>query len=145
MTAALLALLVASIWGVAPIFEKLSLARVSPFTALTVRFMITTGIVVLISLFTGHFKEIRNVDPMSLLWIFLGGISGGVIGLLLYFVVLKDNLTTHIVPITATFPLFTALFAYLFLKEHITATRIAGIFLVVIGVVLINWDRFIAD
>lgn len=145
MTAALLALLVASIWGVAPIFEKLSLVKTAPFTALTIRFIITTSIVVAISLVTGQFKDIRNVDPVSLFWIALGGISGGVIGLFLYFVVLKDNLTTHIVPITATFPLFTALYAYIFLKEHITAVRLAGILFVVVGVVLINWDRFLTD
>jgi len=145
MTAALLALLVASIWGVAPIFEKLSLVKTAPFTALTIRFIITTSIVVAISLVTGQFKDIRNVDAVSLFWIALGGISGGVIGLFLYFVVLKDNLTTHIVPITATFPLFTALYAYLFLKEHITAVRLAGILFVVAGVVLINWDRFLTD
>ena len=89
MTVALLALLVASIWGVAPIFEKLSLVKTAPFTALTIRFIITTSIVVAISLVTGQFKDIRNVDPVSLFWIALGGISGGVIGLFLYFVVLK--------------------------------------------------------
>ena len=129
----------------APIFEKLSLVKTAPFTALTIRFIITTSIVVAISLVTGQCKDIRNVDAVSLFWIALGGISGGVIGLFLYFVVLKDNLTTHIVPITATFPLFTALYAYLFLKEHITAVRLAGILFVVAGVVLINWDRFITD
>jgi len=139
MTVTLLALLVAAVWGIAPIFEKLSLARVSPFTALTIRFMFTTGIVVVISLVSGRFKDIKNVDPMSLLWICLGGIIGGVIGLLLYFVALKQGMVTRVIPITATFPLFTAFYAYLFLHEQLTAIRVAGILLVVLGVVLINW------
>lgn len=145
MTVTLLALLVAAIWGIAPIFEKLSLARVSPFTALTIRFMFTTGIVVVFSLVSGKFRDIKNVDPMSLLWICLGGLVGGVIGLLIYFVALKQGAATRIVPITATFPLFTAFYAYLFLNEQITATRVAGIVLVVFGVVLINWKSIASN
>ncbi len=145
MTGAALALLVAAVWGIAPIFEKMSLVKTAPFTALTIRFMFTTSIVVVITIVSGQFREIRNVDATSLLWICLGGLIGGVIGLFLYFVVLKDNLTSHIVPIAATFPLFTTIYAYIFLKEHISAVRLAGIFLVVIGLVLINWNNIVPD
>jgi len=142
MKVLLLSLFVASVWGLAPIFEKLSLIRTSPFTALTIRFMFTTSIVVILSILTGNFKEITKVDPKSLLWICLGGLIGGIVGLLVYFVVLKENLTTRVIPLTATFPLFTAFYAYLFLKENITMLRLIGIILVVIGVVLINWSSF---
>jgi len=142
MKVLLLSLFVASVWGLAPIFEKLSLIRTSPFTALTIRFMFTTSIVVILSILTGNFKEIAKVDPKSLLWICLGGLIGGIVGLLVYFVVLKENLTTRVIPLTATFPLFTAFYAYLFLKENITMLRLIGIILVVIGVVLINWSSF---
>lgn len=143
MTGAALALLVAAVWGISPIFEKLSLVKTEPFTAMTIRFMFTTAIVVIISIATGHFRDIKNVDGMSLLWICLGGLVGGIIGLLLYFVVLKQNLASHVVPLVASFPLFTTLYAYIFLKEQISAVRLAGIFLVVIGIVLINWDRIV--
>lgn len=143
MKVLLLSLFVASVWGLAPIFEKLSLIRTSPFTALTIRFMFTTSIVVILSILTGNFKEIAKVDPKSLLWICLGGLIGGIVGLLVYFVVLKENLTTRVIPLTATFPLFTAFYAYLFLKENITMLRLIGIILVVIGVVLINWSSFV--
>ncbi len=145
MTGAALALLVAAVWGISPIFEKLSLARTAPFTAMTIRFIFTTSLVVIISIGTGHFRDIKNVDAVSLIWICLGGLVGGVIGLLLYFVVLKENLASHVVPLAASFPLFTTFYAYIFLKEQISAVRLAGIFLVVIGIVLINWDRIVPD
>ena len=53
MKAAALALLVASIWGISPIFEKLSLIKASPFTVITIRFIFTTICLVIISLVTG--------------------------------------------------------------------------------------------
>ena len=145
MTGAALALLVASIWGIAPIFEKLSLIKTTPLTALTIRFMFTTSVLLLISLATGRLSDIKEVDGMSLLWICLAGLIGGVFGLLLYFTVLKQHMASHIVPIVATFPLFTTVYAYFFLKEHISGVRLAGIILVVAGLVLINWKQIVPD
>lgn len=145
MTGALLALLVAAIWGLSPIFEKMSLVKASPFTAMTVRFVFTCAIVMAISLGTGKYREIMKLDGMTLLWICLGGIVGGIIGFLLYFFALRDGLTTKIIPIVATFPLFTAFYAWLFLKEQITLSRLAGIILVVAGVALINREVIFPD
>jgi len=143
MKTAALALLVASIWGITPIFEKLSLVKASPLTVMTIRFVFTTTIVVAISLVTGRYRELSTVDGKTLLWIILAGILGGIVGLFLYFFALKQDLTSKIVPIAATFPLFTALYASIFLKEAITLPRLAGIVLIVIGLVLINWNSAI--
>jgi transporter family protein len=99
----------------------------------------------LISLATGRLSDIKQVDGMSLLWICLAGLIGGVFGLLLYFTVLKQHMASHIVPIVATFPLFTTVYAYFFLKEHISGVRLAGIVLVVAGLVLINWKQIVPD
>lgn len=143
MKTAALALLVASIWGITPIFEKLSLVKASPLTVMTIRFIFTTTIVVTISLVTGKYRELSTLDGMTLLWIILAGILGGIVGLFLYFFALKQDLTSKIVPIAATFPLFTALYASIFLKEAITLPRLAGIVLIVIGLVLINWNSAI--
>jgi transporter family protein len=140
MKTATLALLVASIWGLTPIFEKLSLIKASPFTVITLRFIFTTTLVVVASLVTGKYREFSTVDGKTLLWIFLAGLLGGIVGLFIYFVALKQDLTSRIVPIAATFPLFTALYAFIFLDEHISPQRLAGIILIVIGLILINWN-----
>nr|NIP39612.1 EamA family transporter [Candidatus Dadabacteria bacterium]NIS10008.1 EamA family transporter [Candidatus Dadabacteria bacterium]NIV43262.1 EamA family transporter [Candidatus Dadabacteria bacterium]NIX16389.1 EamA family transporter [Candidatus Dadabacteria bacterium]NIY22979.1 EamA family transporter [Candidatus Dadabacteria bacterium] len=42
MTASLLALLVAFIWGINPIMEKLSLVKATPLSVMTVRFIMTS-------------------------------------------------------------------------------------------------------
>src|SRR5579885_2795049 len=128
MKPAALALLVASIWGITPIFEKLSLIKASPLT-------------VIILLATGRYREIASIDGRTLLWILLAGLLGGVVGLLIYFSVLKQDLTSRIVPIAATFPLFTALYAFIFLHEAISIQRLVGIVLVVVGLIFINWSN----
>lgn len=136
-----LSLLVALIWGLNPIFEKLSLARASPFTVVTLRFTFMASCLLIVSIATGRYRDFMSVDGKTLLWIFLAGFLGGVVGLSLYFFVLKQDLTSRVVPIIATYPLFTALYAFIFLNESLSALRIIGIFLIVIGLICINWNR----
>ncbi len=144
MKAAALALLVASIWGISPIFEKLSLIKASPFTVITIRFIFTTICLVIISLVTGKYKDFANVDGKTFLWIILAGFLGGIVGLFLFFVALKQDFTSRIVPIAATFPLFTVLYAFIFLREGISINRLAGAIFIVFGLVLINWDSIVS-
>ena len=141
MKAAALALFVASIWGITPILEKLSLVKASPFTVMTVRFVFTATFVVVISLVTGKYRDIGTIDGKTLLWTCLAGLLGGIVVLFIYFVALKQDLTSRIAPITATFPLFTALYAFIFLHESISIQRIMGIVLIVLGLILVNWDN----
>jgi len=140
MKTAALALLVASIWGITPIFEKLSLVKASPLTVITLRFIFSATCLVVYSVVTGGYKEWGALDAKTLLWIILAALFGGIIGLLLFFVALKQDFTSKIVPIAATFPLFTALYAFMFLHEHISPQRLTGIVLIVIGLILINWN-----
>ncbi|MDA2920554.1 EamA family transporter [Desulfobacterota bacterium AH_259_B03_O07] len=144
MKAAALALLVASIWGISPIFEKLSLIKASPFTVITIRFIFTTICLVIISLVTGKYKDFANVDGKTFLWIILAGFLGGIVGLFLFFVALKQDFTSRIVPIAATFPLFTVLYAFIFFREEISTNRLAGAIFIVLGLVLINWDSIVS-
>ena len=140
MKTAGLALLVASVWGITPIFEKLSLERASPLTVITLRFIFTATCFAVYSVVTGGYKDFGSVDGRTLLYIILAALFGGVIGLLLFFTALKQDFTTKIVPIAATFPLFTALYAFMFLNEHISSPRLVGIILIVIGLILVNWN-----
>lgn len=145
MQGALIALLVACIWGLNPIFEKLGLKGATPFAMITIRFAFTTMCLLLITFFAGKTGEIMEVEKPALFWILLSGLAGGLIGLFLFFVALKHDDASKIVPIVASFPMFTAFFAYIFLKENITPLRLAGILFVVVGLVLINWRGFTTE
>ena len=48
--------------------------------------------------------------------------------------------SSKVVPIVATFPLFTAIYAFLILKEGFTTPKLIGTFLIVAGLVILNWN-----
>jgi len=45
---------------------------------------------------------------------------------------------SQVIPVTASYPVFTAILAFLVLKEQLTARRLAGTCVVVVGVVLVS-------
>ena len=137
MNIVILCLLVALVWGIAPIFEKMSLKHISSFGALTIRSIATTVVLITLAFMMGRQKEIFGVDGKTLIYILLGGVCG-ILGLFIYFVALKQDATSRVVPLVNIFPLFTVLYSVVLLNETLTPMRIAGILLVVGGVYLIN-------
>ncbi len=140
MKPVLIAFLVAMIFGVNPVFEKLSLKDASPLTVITIRFVFTSLCLVFLVLATGRLSEVISVDGQTLFWILLSGLMGGLIGLFLYFTALQMADTSRIVAIIATFPMFTAIYACIFLGESLGPMRIAGIAFIIIGSILIEWN-----
>ncbi len=138
MTASLLALLVAFIWGINPIMEKLSLVKATPLTVMTIRFIMTSIVLTIITFYQGKFYELNNLDSKTYYYILIPAILAGV-GLYIYFIALGKGESSQVVPIVATFPLFTAVYAFLILKESITTPKIIGTFLIVSGLVILNW------
>jgi len=138
MTASLLALLVAFIWGINPIMEKLSLVKATPLTVMTIRFIMTSIVLTILTFYQGKFYELNNLDSKTYYYILIPAILAGV-GLYIYFIALGKGESSKVVPIVATFPLFTAVYAFLILKESITTPKIIGTFLIVSGLVILNW------
>ena len=76
-------------------------------------------------------------DVSSLKWFMLVGVANGSAVLFLY-MALKTGKVVAVAPVVATFPLFTLLFSRLFFRHEKVAARIvAGVVLVVSGVVLV--------
>lgn len=142
---AMLALIVALIWGINPIFEKFALKNATPFSVITIRFIFTAICLGAYTLVAGRMDELIKVDSRSLMWILLSGLLGGLIGLFIFFVALKQEDTSKVLPIIASFPMFTAVFAYFLLGETISLKRFIGIMFVIVGVVLINIKESVVD
>ena len=142
---AILALIVACIWGINPIFEKFALKNATPFSVITIRFIFTAIILGIFALVAGRVDELVKVDSRSMMWILLSGLLGGLIGLFIFFVALKQEDTSKVLPIVASFPMFTAIFAYFLLGETISLKRFIGILFVIVGVVLINIKESVID
>jgi bacterial/archaeal transporter family protein len=73
-------------------------------------------------------------------WAALAGLLA-VLGLIALFVALDNGPVTRVVPVTAAYPLVTVVLGVLVFSEHVTPLRLAGMLLVVGGVVLLTLQR----
>jgi len=140
----LLALLVAAIWGLAPIFEKLSLHSMSPLYVLFIRFVLVTSLFVPIFITSNQALNLDQLTLKNLMLILIPGILA-VIGIYLYFTALSGSSASKIVPLTAIYPLFTCFYAYIFLKEDFTTEKIIGTILIVTGVFVLNYKDYLQN
>jgi len=134
----LFALFAAFLWGLAPVFEKLGLIRISPLVGLTIRNIAITIIVLIIALFTNVGKEIVHADFKSVLFVVIGGIIAGLLGMWSYFEALKHWEASRVVPIAGAYPLFAFILSMVFLGENLTLQKGIGVILIVSGVVLLG-------
>jgi len=135
----ILAVITLIFWGTAPIFGKIGLTKLNPYTALAIRSIVVAIIMVIIVLARGDFKELLNADIKSVVFISLEGIFASLIGHFAYYYALKLGETTRVVPITSAFPLITLFLAILFLSEKITIFKGSGIILILAGIILLRF------
>ncbi len=134
----LLLIITTLLWGTTPIIEKMGLARVDPFVGVTVRSTIVTVILLSFTILLGKGKALLDLDGKSILLFGLSGLMAGFIGMWTYYTALKMGPTSKIVPISACYPLITALLSILILREGVTLERIIGTALIVSGVWLVR-------
>ena len=135
----LLAIITLFFWGIAPIFGKLGLAKINPYTALAIRSFVVAFIMIIIILIRGDFKDLIQVDLKSAIFVGLEGIFASLIGHFAYYYALKLGETTKVVPIAGAYILITVLAAAIFLSEKITLIKGAGIVLILGGVFLLRF------
>jgi len=125
-------------WGMAAIFDKLALGKTAPFTGMMVRQFILTGILFAVGVGAGRLGGIGALEWRSILLFGLSGICGGAAGLWTYYHALRLGGASLVVPITATYPLITALLSWMILQESFTISRLVGTGLIVLGVWLVK-------
>lgn len=136
----LFAVLAAVIWGFAPALEKVGLkgASIDPFLGVFIRTIPIALIAVLGVVLMGRLGEVAAVDLKSALFVAAGGLVAGLLGQLAFYSALKWGEASVVVPVAATYPLVALLVSVLFLGEAFTIQKLAGIILVVGGVVLLK-------
>ncbi len=124
------ALAAAMIWGASFVATKAALREVSPFTVLALRFGM--GVIVL-SFAVWRLKVFRSVTRRELLWLALLG----AIGILIHQTLLVNGLTvttaTSVAWLVTLTPVFTAILAWLFLRETFGAFKIIGLVIAFVG------------
>jgi bacterial/archaeal transporter family protein len=132
------ALLAALSFGIAPIFEKLGLARTEPTMALLIRAGITTLLVSLFMLGSAKPGTWVMPDGRSLMYIVLGGVFGVLFAQFFYFKALQYGEVGRVMPVVGSFPVLAFLLSVIIFGETITLAKAAGIVFVVVGVVLLG-------
>jgi len=139
---ALLALALTNIiWGAMFPFVKPALEIIPPFTFVLLRFVVASAVFVPIA---GReaLALLRGPDGRRLV---LAGVLGMCITQVSQALALKMSTASDISLLIATSPLWIALFARLWLGEHIGRRGIFGLGLGLIGVVFILWPRGVGD
>lgn len=133
-----MALVASLLWGTAPILGKLGLRIADPATALLVRTMGVAVIMVSWGAFSGGFARAAALGWRPVVFLLGEGILASLLGHFAYLYALKFSEAGRVVPIAATYPLFTAAIAALFLGEALTWQKGLGALLVVAGVWLLK-------
>jgi transporter family protein len=134
----LLALLATICWGLAPVAAKMALNHVSPVVGLTIRSLIATCLVSAWLVATGHYRWIGQLNTRTTLWLLAEALLATVVGDAFYFYALRHGEAGQVSLIMASAPVITLASAFLLLHEPITAAKVIGAALVILGVLLIG-------
>jgi bacterial/archaeal transporter family protein len=128
------------LWGSAPVVEKLGFGQggTDPFVALSIRSVAVIIGLLVIAVATGNAAAFRATNARAVLFFAASGLMAGLFGTWAYLGALKCGEASRIVPISASYPLVTALLSLLLLKEDFTLSRLVGTCFVVAGIWLLK-------
>jgi len=135
----LLAVITLIFWGIAPIFGKLGLAKISPVLGLAIRSFVVSIIMLIVVFATGTYREFSALTLKGFSFIALEGIFASLIGHFAYYYALKLGETSNIIPITSAFPIVTVILAVSFLSEKMTLFKGGGIILIIAGLIMMRF------
>lgn len=135
----LLALTTLLFWGIAPIFAKLGIAKINPYTALALRSFVVAIIMLAIVAIRGGFRDFASLDLKSAVFIGLEGIFASLIGHFAFYYALRLGEASRVVPIVSAYSLITVLAAVIFLSEKMTIYKGTGALLVIAGMFLLRF------
>ncbi len=127
----------AAIWGSSFLFMRLGAAEFGVVATAGARVGIAALLLLPILWFSGHWNSLR-INAARILYI---GLLNSALPFVLFAYAVM-NITTGLSSIlNATAPLFGALFAWLWLKDRMTAPRVAGLVIGFAGVALLAYDK----
>lgn len=131
-------LLAAILYSFSIITTKIGLINVDPFLANFIRMPIPVLIFYLAYSFEEGPKAIFEHNSKSYVLLGLAGITGLGIGTYFFLFSLAQISTSHATSLSSTTPLFSSLFAFIFLKERFTLRLLSGILTIFIGICIIT-------
>jgi len=133
------ALLISFFWGIQPIIHKLLLRKINPKTMLILNSTVYFFCIIWFTIYNyQEFKtDLKNMDLKSFLIIVFTAVITAFLANMIYFYILKNNDSYIVSALIYSSPVFTLIFAYLFLKEKITKYGLIGVIFIIIGILFI--------
>ncbi len=135
MKGEMLALISAFLWGIAPILDRYALQDVPVYPAIMIRALGGFLAILAISFVLGQTEFKLSAGILLLL---ISGAISGAFGMIFYFEALKSIGASRTVPITAIYPMFTAVLSSLLLSEAISGKVLLGIAMIILGTIFIS-------
>jgi transporter family protein len=120
------------------ILAKIGVADVPSDLATLIRTVVILALVAGIVLVTGQFSSLPSVTGRTWLFLALSGMATG-LSWLCYFRALKLGDAARVAPIDKLSVVFVAIFAVLFLGEHLTLPNWVGVAMMAGGAILLAW------
>ncbi len=137
----LLGLIAAIIWATSNTLMRMQTARLGAVAVNFWRCLVTIPFFVLLFLIVRDPGTLRELAPLTILYIVLGVCIGMVTGDSLQYHAIKLIGVSRAMPISGCFPLFTVLFAWLLNGEPIRVQVLGGAVVVMTGVLLISLPK----
>jgi drug/metabolite transporter, DME family len=135
-----LALTSAVLWGAIPVFVRKGLVHASPSVAAVVGLL--ASLPLLLGVFLFHPRSVMQaVEPQAALWFVAVGVLGPGLGRLFNYVGVQRLGATRATPLINSSPLFTTIFALVFLHEQITLKIALGVLCIVSGIAVLTGQQ----
>ncbi len=137
----LLGLIAAIIWAISNTLLRMQTARLGAVAVNFWRCVVTIPFFIILFLIVRDPGTLRELAPLTILYIILGVCIGMVTGDTLQYHAIKLIGVSRSMPISGCFPLFTVFFAWLLNGEPIRVRVIGGAVVVMLGVLLISLPK----
>jgi len=138
-----IALVISFLFGIQTVIHKHLLNHISGMSVMLYSAIVYTVLIILSAYYTKSvvIKDLKKIDLRISAILFFSAVFTAYLTNVLYYYILKTNDSSIISTLISSSPVFTVIFAYLFLKEKISLYGFIGIISIIIGVILINKDN----
>jgi drug/metabolite transporter (DMT)-like permease len=128
-------------WAIAPILYRKALVNTKPISANIVRCATNAGVLVAALLLLGNLGALTALPMKTVVLVVVSGLIGLGIGDTLYMVGLKYIGVSRAVPLAATYPLFSLVWATFLLGQPVSYAAVLGAAVIIVGIWLLSREK----
>jgi drug/metabolite transporter (DMT)-like permease len=138
-----IALFISFLWGIGNVIHKHLLEDISGLSLMLYSSIIYAVCIIATAVYNKSIiiKDYKKIDLRIASILFFTTVLTTYFSNVLYFYILKSHETSIISALVYSSPVFTVIFAYLFLNERLSLCGLIGIFMIILGTILINVEN----